>query len=384
MSRLLFSKHFGTGDSSRKFLVSAAVLLAWAALLLGASQAWAIAPMQQTTNATLGSSLYDVVNLVTDPTLSVGAVNAGTGSIIDAEIDTNLNIGYFCVLTAKHVVADPNINQIGFGSWGDGVNGANKYTPTYPITNHFDGGATGNEDISVAVVRYGTPDAFFNTVAANVLGLWSPPAGNRAQTATYVMNNVASFTEIGYGLTATPHYAAGIQDGWSQVGPIPTGLGTQRFQNNFPTSAGDQGAAGAIVGWHPHNPSAPNTGEGSSFGGDSGGPYLLETKTTRTISGLADPQNQGGTLPNQAIQLYTNTIFAVHTFGNNNNPALYNDVYGAGAGQIANDNGGVILTPADIAWINAVPCPEPSSVMLAAIGMVSMIGCYVRRRRTAA
>ncbi|MBI3838760.1 MAG: PEP-CTERM sorting domain-containing protein [Planctomycetia bacterium] len=365
-------------------MVSIAVVLALGAALLNAPRAWAIAPMQQRTDPALGTTLYDVVNLVTDPTLSVAPVNAGTGSIVRTEIDENLNVGYFCVLTAKHVVDDPNINRIGFGFWGDGTNGANKYNPVFPITNHFDGGATGGEDISVAVVRYGTPDAFFNTIAANTVGLWSPPAGNRAQTAAFVMANVASFTEIGYGLTATPHYTAGVQDGWTPVLPPPTGLGIQRFQNNFPTSAGDQGAAGAIVGWHPHNPSTPNTGEGSSFGGDSGGPYLLETKTTRTVKGLDDPQHEGMTLPDQIIQLFTDTIFAVHTFGNNNNPALYSDVYGAGAGQIANDNGGVILTPADIAWINGVPCPEPSSVVLAAIGLLGMVGYYWRRHRAAA
>ncbi len=351
--------------------------LALLAATLGAPQAWAIAPAQQQTNPTLGTSLYDVVNLVTDPTLSVGAVDAGTGSIIDSEVVDG--IGYFCVLTAQHVVADANINRIGFGSWGDGTNGANSYIPTYPITSHYDGGATGGEDISVAVVRYGTPDAFFDTVSENALSLWSPPAGNQAQTAAYVMANVASFTEIGYGLTATPHYTAGVQDGWTPTLPPPAGLGIQRFQNNFPTSTADKGVAGAQISWHPHNPSAPNTGEGSSFGGDSGGPYLLESTTTRTISGLPDPQHQGMTLPDQTIQLYTDTIFAVHTFGNNNNPALYTDTTAGGA-QI--DNGGVILTPADITWINSVPCPEPSGFVLAALGLLGMVGSYLRHRRT--
>ena len=368
-------RHSAISRSLQKLPVFSAVVLACGAVLLSAPQAWAIAPMQQRTDPARGTSLYDVVDMVSSPTVDVG-----TGSIIDSMIDTNLNIGYFCVLTARHV-ATGGATAIGFGYWGDGTNPANSFATTYPITNHFDGGATGNEDISVEVVRYGTPDRFFFDAAANTLGLWSPPAGTRAQTAAYVTANVASFTEIGYGDTGTPHYnAGGVQDGWNPQ----SSSGIQRFQNNFPTSAGDQGAAGAIVGWHPHNPSAPNTGEGTSFGGDSGGPYLLETKTTRTISGLADPQNQGGTLPNQTIQLYTNTIFAVHTFGNNNNPALYSDLYGAGAGQIANDNGGVILTPADIAWIESVPCPEPSSVVLAAMGMLSMIGYYLRRRRAAA
>ena len=321
--------------------------------LISPHHALAIAPSQQQTNPAAGTTLNSVVRMVANATTGVG-----TGSIIDTSLG-GFGSGYFFVLTADHNF--PSATGISFGT-----NLGGPFNPVYNVVNVARGGASGNEDIALAAVLYGTPNAFFNNV--DPLGLWNPQGNNGDALTSYVMSSVASFTEIGDGISATPHYnVGGTQDGWTPQARATANFGVQRFQNNFPTGAIAGDAANDFpyvnnsVDWHPHNPSAPNTGEGTSFAGDSGGPYLLEDPTTSVISGLSDPNNQGGTLPNQTIQYYTDTIFAVHDFGDNANPALYSD---------AMDNGGDILSAADITWIqqneiSLIPEPATGALILA-------------------
>jgi hypothetical protein len=333
----------------------------------------ATAPIQQRTNPQkppAGDNLFSVVDLVSSPTNDLG-----TGSIIDSHIDPLTQIGYFCVLTADHNF--PTSTAIGFGDFGTAPNGATSFSMTYPIISHASGGSTGTKDIAVAIVRYGPIDPFF--ISIKDLALWAAPAGTDANLKTYTDNNVGKFTEIGYGDTGTPHYNSGVQDGFTPQ----TSHGIQRFQNNTRSSVNlnaVHGNAGAYTytdfTWIPGpvSPGNPNLGTGSSFGGDSGGPYFLTDQVTKTISGLTDVS--GNAVGNQNIDLYTNTIFAVHTFGDNNDPQLFSDP------NIR--SGGVLLSAADITWINSVcSIPEPAAVTLAALALGALINLRKQRATTA-
>ncbi len=370
----LHGAHFAPARCGSFFFRAA---LAWAAVVSVCQPVWATAPIQQVTNPTQFDNLYSVVDMLQDPKLAVG-----TGSIIDSDVvqQGNEEIGYFCVLTADHVVTPPGLvaNQIGFGYVGDGDNPANSFGDTYKFTNVAHGGATGNEDIAVAVVRYGVVDQFFNSVTD--LKLWNPPtpapgtsaADAAQQLADYAKANVTGFTQIGYGNTGTPHVTAGVQDGFN----FQSSFGVQRFDNatiaNSTPLAPHNGYTYTDVTWNPGpvSPGNPNLGTGSSFTGDSGGPYMTTDPTNYNVNGLVDVL--GNAVPQQTIAANTNTIFAVHTFGNNANPQLF-------AANVA--SGGVLLSAADVAWINGVcaAVPEPSTYTLAITSMLALVA--LKRRR---
>ena len=300
--------------------------------------------------------------MVSSPTVDIG-----TGSIIDSDVVNN--VGYFCVLTAAHNF--PSSTAIGFGYFGDGTNGANSFATTYPVVNVQMGGSTGTKDLAVAVVRYGAIDPFWASVKD--LSLWSPPAGTDANLATYTNANVSNFTEVGYGDTGVPHYNAAVQDGFTKQ----NSAGIQRFQNNTRSGVNVNAAHGTYTytdfTWNPGpvSPGNPNLGTGTSFTGDSGGPYFLTDPTTKTISGLTDVF--GNAVGDQNITLDTNTIFAVHTFGDNNNPQLFSD---------NQPGGGVLLSAADITWIETAcsAVPEPRAIVVALMAFVWLVWNYGRIR----
>jgi hypothetical protein len=336
--------------------------------------ALATAPIQQRTNPNAFDNTYSVVDLLTN---SGGTADVGTGSVIGSHIDTaNGDIGYFCVLTCAHNF--PNSTAIGFGDFGRNGNGANAYTSTYPIVKLSTGGSTGSKDLAVAVVRYGPVDPFFVSVVD--LGLWSAPAVSDSALKTFVTNGgtaTTSFSEIGFGDTGVPHYnftGGTVQDGFTKQ----NSTGIQRFQNNNLTAVNVNANHGAFTytdyTWTPGpvSPGHPNAGTGSSFSGDSGGPYFTTTPETLTISGLTDVF--GNPVGNQNITLDTNTIIAVHTFGDNNNPQLFSDP------NII--SGGVLLTSADETWIEAAcTVPEPSTASLVGLGVILSSATWARRRR---
>ena len=185
--------------------------------------------------------------------------------------------------------------------------------------------------------------------------------------ATLTLPNMPStFTQVGYGDTGTPHVTAGVQDGFTPQ----SSTGIQRFDNANPASVN----AGAVHGiytytdvkWNPGpvSPGNPNLGTGSSFGGDSGGPYFTTAATAFNVVGLTDVF--GNAVGPQNISAFSDTIFAVHTFGNNQNPQLF------AAGM---PSGGNLLTAADITWINnaCAQVPEPSTMVLV-LGAIVTLG----------
>ncbi|MGO9109088.1 MAG: PEP-CTERM sorting domain-containing protein [Thermoguttaceae bacterium] len=324
--------------------------------------------MQQRTLPNAFDNTYSVIDLLTNGS---GTADVGTGSIIGSMVDPTTDIGYFCVLTAAHNF--PSSTAIGFGDFGRNGNNANSFADTYPIVSVQTGGSTGKKDLAVAMVKYGPVDDFFDDVQD--LSLWAAPAISDSALQTYVTSGttaINSFTEIGYGNTGTPHYTSGVQDGF-----IPQdSTGIQRFQNNTRSGVNVDAAHGAYTytdfTWTPGpvSPGNPNLGTGSSFMGDSGGPYLLSSPTTLTIAGLTDVF--GNAVGNQNITLNTDSIFAVHTFGDNNNPQLFSD---------ANiTSGGVLLTAADETWIESVcVVPEPSTLVLLIVACAT--GLWFRGRR---
>jgi hypothetical protein len=350
---------------STRFLAApiAHALRALLFLVLVSSAVQATAPIQQRTNPAAFDNLYSVVDMVASRTADIG-----TGSIIDKHINVN-GIGFFCVLTADHNF--PDAKAIGFGDWGTAPNPANGFASVYPVVALGTGGSTGTKDIAVAIVRYGAVDAFFNGVEE--LDLWSPPAGNDAALAVHTNANVNKFTEVGFGNTGVPHYAMGVQDGFTPQ----DSFGTQRFQNANRTSVNLNAAHGAYtytdVRWFPQpvSPGNPDLGGGSSFQGDSGGPYFLTDEVTKTIAGLTDVF--GNAVGNQNIDLFTNTIFAVHTFGNNKNPQLFSD------SSTTDPHGGVLLSAGDVEWIHEIcHIPEPGTAVLLIIMACSW--CAATRR----
>jgi hypothetical protein len=334
--------------------------LVFSTVVVLAAPVQATAPIQQRTNPVAPAGgpadpLFSVIDLVSSPTTDIG-----TGSIFESHADAS-NIGYFCVLTAAHNF--PNSTAIGFGDFGTAPNGANSFATTYPIISFQSGGSTGTKDIAVAIVRYGPIDPFWASIRD--LKLWAPPAGTDADLKTYTDANVLKFTEVGYGDTGTPHYASGVQDGFSKQ----TSAGIQRFQNNARSLVTVNAAHGAYTytdfAWNPGpvSPGNPNLGTGTSFTGDSGGPYFMTDTVTKTINGLTDVF--GNAVGPQNVDLYTDTIFGVHTFGNNNDPQLFSD---------PQRNGGVLLSAGDITWINSVcAVPEPAAMVLALIGLISLV-----------
>jgi hypothetical protein len=377
-------------------------------VLLATPSAQAIAPSQQRTNPAQGTSQFDVVDLLNNNNVkqvagqNLGAETVGTGSIIGTRVVGN--VGYFCILTADHNF--PGSKLIGFGDKNPGA-AAGTFANTFNITRNIQ---IGTADMDIAFARFGAIPAngpglqFWNDVKNNTLGIWNPPNVTDAQLINYVKANVASFTQIGYGLTGNPVYnfVNGQQIGFTNP-PLNTAAnyvaaqavaGVQRFQNNFPTGGtlnfGGPTYNYTTVDWMGHIPTLPNGGEGTSFRGDSGGPYLLENKAIANIAGLPnpyllnppanyvnqiDPNNNAQLLP-QNIQYYTNTIFAVHTYGNNNNPQLYSDNLNSGGDLITSAQKNAIQK----FCANANPTPEPSTCVLLGIGVVVLVSLAPRWR----
>jgi hypothetical protein len=322
--------------------------------LLGPSVALAGAPADQIVSPDPpGGSLYSVVDFL----LNGANSDNGTGSIINKYVDTN-GIGHFCVLTADHVIAG-NVNRVAVGSNGGAPPPASQIL-SYTIVAR--GGSTGTEDMALVDATVGnlstTPAAL--TLYNNVTPL---QVANPSQRPVHT-NDL--FTEYGYGNTGVavndPTRPLGQRDGYSVV----NSSFVKRFQNNTVLGiTGDLASPGGYteeqVLWNTVAP-ANNNGYGTSFGGDSGGPYLSSYPSQITV-------NRGGT--NIGILNLTDYIVAVHLGGTT---VQFNGVDTKFNGM---GNWGAYIDQDDYNWM--LPCiPEPSGFVFAALGGVWLL---IRRRR---
>jgi hypothetical protein len=346
---------------------SAGLVAACLALVSAGQLAVAIAPSDQVVpdsyrfNAGDPSffSLYSVVDFgkAFSPT-----GDYGSGAIVSKTTDGNNY--YAFVLTADHVAADGGYgnNFVGIGV-NNGVN-TGIWLQNTLVAAGGPGAVAGVNFEDLAIVRVTLPTAtLYNALTPLQLA-------NPSQRPTQVGS---MFTEYGYGLTGTPG-TFNPTTRLPQVGGTPGYASAAsdfqlRFQNNnvaallnnqnggaaLPTSANaGNNYKEPLLAWNVVAPANPNF-QGTSFGGDSGGPYLTSYPSSITI-------NRGGT--NYDGIMLTDYIDAVHVLGSN--PSINGDV-----------NDGVLINQANYDWIMSV-IPEPSTVtVMAAAGCVA---CLWRRR----
>jgi len=342
----------------------------WLASLLivaGSAQlALAIGPANQTISPQDNS----VVRLLDGSATgnAAGANFDGTGSIID-NMDIN-GQGWFCVLTADHVVSSTGAqggalaNSVGI-AFGNSAN--NNGSSAYLVANQskiFRGGVGGLEDLAVVGVPYGAFNPAFNSYAISLQVAGSPT------------NQL--FSDIGFGnqgnLTPTGYQAQGL-------------YGTQRFLNDAidtitPVQAQPGGYTYAAALWTIDNPNGAGAhiGSGSAFDADSGSPYFAISNGASALVTNLVFQN---TTNNTTVFYNTDGEFAVHTFGSGTTNMPPSTIANQTFKAFGNTNGGVALFQPEINWIETecALVPEPSSVTLVIFGMA---GLFLARRRARA
>lgn len=303
-----------------------------------------------------GGTLYSIVDFM----MAGDTSDNGTGSIINKYIDGN-GVGHFDVLTADHVVT-PSVNRIAIGSSGGVAPAASQILPYTVVAR---GGDNGTEDLAIVDATVGnvntSPSALtlFNNVTPLTI---ANPMLRPLQT-----NDL--FTQYGYGNTGVavndPTRPAGQQAGYSVV----NSSFVKRFQNNTVLGiTGDLASPGGYteeqILWNTVAP-ANNNGYGTSFGGDSGGPYLSSFPTTITV-------NRGGT--NIDIIALTDYIVGVHLGGT----SVTNFDASGSTKFNGMGNWGAYMDQDDFNWVYSQIAPEPSSFAIIFAGGLVLL--YARRR----
>jgi hypothetical protein len=331
----------------------------------------ATGPNQQTIPwlAPVGQTLNGVVQ-VFDENGSGAIIGGGTGSIIGRSIDRNGD-GWFCVLTANHVVEKGASRSIALGD-----------RQSSPVRNGRVGSGSNwyiahpSLDIALVAVKWGQPDAFFNGL--NLLTL-------APQSVTDMVDRHVQFTEIGYGRSGSF-----VQGGLQTDNPVePLTARNKRFQNNRiersrnNVASDNRGVQYTGVEFTFDRPAANGflAAEGLSYVGDSGGPYLANGTFSNnggfftSVGAFERPDDADGTVvPDWAgglMEVKNQGIIAVHTYGNSNGAAGALSAYGS-------RGGGVPITNDLAFWItnhcmNVIPAPT------SAAGLV--LGLFAARRR---
>jgi len=328
------------------------------------------------TASTTASSVVDFLRASTDTT------DNGTGSIINKFASNGVD--YAMVLTADHVGSDSAAG--GYQAWvGIGVNNDTGPTAAGATPNLFKetllaaGGPNPGanfEDLDVVLIALG---AVGSSNAINLYNSITPmhissPVINQFGTTG---GTNASFTEFGYGYAGKPIVQAGTPGYGAYDRPFNV-----RFQNNKvtfvdPTYANRQTATTGLNSGNPYseplvhfNTLAPTNLllQGTSFAGDSGGPYDYLSSQTMIVSNYYT----GQIITNSS---FTDWQFAVHVLGaasgSTTNLLDYNGTTFTNVKAKLNgdDNSGVYIDQANYNWIQSfVAVPEPSSVLLVLFG----------------
>lgn len=293
----------------------------------------ATGPSNQVIGSTPGSRLHSVVQL--RPDASEVPVTA-SGSVIGRHVDTS-GVGWLCVLTADHVVA-AGFTSIAFGNGAPPSGGAFGGQGDWVFRSE-----EGGPDIAVLGIRYGAPDDFFASIVPLSLAPTDP--------ALLVGQ---SFTQVGYGWT-------GELDAPNQTMRSVARSGVKGFQNNVVERIRNvNGLLGnyayQAADWDFQEPGSAEAvvGEGSSFNGDSGSPYMLREREMVTL----DDGTQ--------MEVFSDGIGAVHTYGDGS----------SGHGWLGSGDhipsGGVVITPAIEAWIvdRCLMVPTPGASVCISIGFL--------------
>jgi hypothetical protein len=383
------TKHRGVPSRNTGIWLASLLILAGSARL-----ALAIGPDYQVvpnavTASTPASSVVDFLRASTDTT------DNGSGSVINKFASNGVD--YAMILTADHVGSDSAAG--GYNAWvGIGVN--NDTAPTA-------GGATPNlfketllaaggpnpgvnfEDLDIVLITLGAANN------ANVISLYnsllpmniSSPTINQFGTTG---GTNAPFTEFGYGYAGKPIVQAGTPGFGAYDRPF-----NLRFQNNKltfvdPTYANRQLATTGLNAGNPYseplahfNTIAPTNLllQGTSFAGDSGGPYDYLSLQTMIVTN----SYTGQIITNSS---YTDWQFAVHVLGaasgSTTNLLNYNGTSFTNIKAKLNgdDNSGVYIDLANYNWIKSFAAiPEPSSGLLVLFGGCVLAGFACRSNR---
>jgi hypothetical protein len=257
-----------------------------------------------------------------------------TGSVIRKFTDASGD-GWLCVLTTDHVAA-AGYTGISFGDGNPASNfrgGPDTIVRRAPLSG---------ADLAVVGIRYGTPDSFFHALTPLQL-LASDP---NARVGT-------TFTQFGYGFTGE------LDNSLSTMHTVAR-AGISGFQNNRIERVRNFGSAFtpysyAALEWDFNDPSSAGAvfGEGSTFNGDSGSPYLIQSLSYVSLL-------DGSTMP-----VFTQGIMAVHAYGDGS----------ASHGWLGSGDhipgGGVAITQDVAQWIDAqclaVPTPGAFALVFASM-----------------
>ena len=341
------------------------------------SVALAIGPSDQL----VSSDLYNhtTVSSVVD---FLGTQNAagdyGTGSIIATTLSGQTAYAY--ILTADHVACDNTQGTAtAYSDWvaigsnnGTAAGVANTFQETLIAAGGPDP-TTAFEDLAIVKITLGN---ISNPQTASLYNSIVP--FTIVNPSTWAIKTGTAFTEYGYGNTSTAYTSPGGTAGYR---PANSDF-TLRFQNNKVNSIVTTGPADYVAGastgsgskntganyrdaqitWKTVAPANPAF-QGTSFPGDSGGPYLAGGTFLEDIT-------RGGAGVTNSV--YSDYLFGVHTYGvatGGNGIKLNGDI-----------NGGVYIDQSNYNWI-MTSVPEPTTIAIAGLGGVAFLA-VIRRRQS--